>query len=1109
MDVHPTLPASPLSDGQQSAETSNNARRPKSQPPPSRRDRTTPKKRSPNDVGARPVNAAVISNMISSLEALATSPNGDSRNGQHGSYTRRRSSVEGARSNHSSLPAMSMTSSFGMEYGRRVSVDDDDGSSDAAMPPTIRMSRAPSERSEYSRSRSPSLSRNTNGRLRPASVTSRRGSWSGRSKEMAIVTAQEGKKLSAEGWNKSNRVSRESLESRGSMGIDRGGDIRRMSSYETFKQEKKMAIPEQIMERPDTSVSEEITIRTPPPLKAGKGRLFLTDTAIDEERMSSESPNSVIMRPEVVDSSRRTSTRPADSNKQPSHASMKVSPMQSPVTDSIPLRTSSLRQTRSPGGQKRKKEKKRSALGHSKERDHKSSPKARRNSLNETNWAELGEDDETVKRIRQLKQQREQRIRDSKDCAPLKTSQNKDEAPATASPAVPTESSDDIDHEERIRPAVTRASTDPPAKAHKLLGITSEHPATVSTARNRRPGSSSTGCNSPEQGRKRNQSLEVRKHAPSAVALVRPPTADSSTAHLSLDYSYTQAVDALQNAEREPVKAKRRSETPSAAKEQSPADEEYKRRIEAKARLLLQATSEPVKKSKASQRWTTNHHDVPLGMDRRKSRRKSMSDARNGNVADEEHEDLSRRDSIEDAVLEYLKDPRLSRKVRHGPTGRTISYSEVGDPKGAAVFVCVGMGLTRFVAVFYDELATTLRLRLITIDRPGVGGSDPYPAHDRTGPLSWPDDVLAICQELGIAKFSILAHSAGAIYALATALIMPQMVKGKVHLLAPWIPPSQLETISHPKSSAPPAGALPRSQRFLRVLPTPFLKAANSSFMNANSASLKPASKRQVKAAKDAQRQASVSPGRPTLDVRPTSPEASSNNTSNGPDYKRRQSMMTMDQDMPTIDPRAMGNLPFQLTQEDATRMAQSKTPRRSSVILSATASPTDPALNYAATALNAAEYAERERQIEYTSRLTQRTWELAIRDSNPATDLLVCLERYRDVGFRYTDVGVETVVTHGSEDKRVPLANVKWLAEQMNRRALVGHGADLEAKERVPPGTRNTWEGGVVGRGGCEVRVLQGEGHGLMASPFVMGECLTEIAGYWVGDAGKGRVGD
>lgn len=92
-------------------------------------------------------------------------------------------------------------------------------------------------------------------------------------------------------------------------------------------------------------------------------------------------------------------------------------------------------------------------------------------------------------------------------------------------------------------------------------------------------------------------------------------------------------------------------------------------------------------------------------------------------------------DSIDVDVERYLNAPRLSQKIRHPQTGRIISFSEVGDPHGFAVFVCVGMGLTRYVMAFYDQLATTLKLRLITPDRPGIGSSQVDP---NGTPLSWP-----------------------------------------------------------------------------------------------------------------------------------------------------------------------------------------------------------------------------------------------------------------------------------------------------------------------------------------------------------------------------------
>jgi hypothetical protein len=101
----------------------------------------------------------------------------------------------------------------------------------------------------------------------------------------------------------------------------------------------------------------------------------------------------------------------------------------------------------------------------------------------------------------------------------------------------------------------------------------------------------------------------------------------------------------------------------------------------------------------------------------------------------------SSADSIDNAVQQYIDSPRLTQRIPHPQTGRMIAFSEVGDPSGYAVICCVGMGLTRYLTAFYDELAWTLKLRLITPDRPGVGESEPIPDGSGT-PLGWAGKII-------------------------------------------------------------------------------------------------------------------------------------------------------------------------------------------------------------------------------------------------------------------------------------------------------------------------------------------------------------------------------
>jgi pimeloyl-ACP methyl ester carboxylesterase len=283
------------------------------------------------------------------------------------------------------------------------------------------------------------------------------------------------------------------------------------------------------------------------------------------------------------------------------------------------------------------------------------------------------------------------------------------------------------------------------------------------------------------------------------------------------------------------------------------------------------------------------------------------------------------------------------------------------------------------------------------------------------------DDVLIICQALKVTKFSLLAHSAGAIYALATSLRMPQHIRGRVHLLAPWIPPSQMAPIGISQDS-PPTQQLPRSQRFLRALPASFLKVANSTFLSGTSASLqrtgpKNTPKKTRKSSAPAViRGASPSPQRPSLKD------------------NRRESMLAMDQIFPNT----------------------------SSLTLAVTNS-RDP--TYERAKQEALSRAEHERQRAFDERLTFAIWNRATANANPATDLIVCLETRQTIGFRYEDINRPVVIHHGSKDSRVPVDNVRWLGKLMRK---------------------------------CEVRILEGEQHGLMASAQVMGNVLTEMASDW-----------
>lgn len=105
-------------------------------------------------------------------------------------------------------------------------------------------------------------------------------------------------------------------------------------------------------------------------------------------------------------------------------------------------------------------------------------------------------------------------------------------------------------------------------------------------------------------------------------------------------------------------------------------------------------------------------------------------------------------------------------KQLHLKDGRLLAYEEVGDLSGRAVFFFHGAPGSRLLKHPDASIAKRLGIRLITVDRPGYGYSDPQP--NRTL-LDWPKDVAELADQLGIARFVVAGASGGAVCAACCA----------------------------------------------------------------------------------------------------------------------------------------------------------------------------------------------------------------------------------------------------------------------------------------------------------------------------------------------------
>jgi pimeloyl-ACP methyl ester carboxylesterase len=144
--------------------------------------------------------------------------------------------------------------------------------------------------------------------------------------------------------------------------------------------------------------------------------------------------------------------------------------------------------------------------------------------------------------------------------------------------------------------------------------------------------------------------------------------------------------------------------------------------------------------------------------------------------------------------------------------GLSLAWNEFGDPAGAPVFYYHGWPSSRLQARLAHHLAAERGLRLISMDRPGMGKSTLVRGRKLE---DWPDLMARFADHLGIRKFGQLGVSGGGPYVLACAAMIPQRLSGS-SVLAGMVP---LPLTSHGRRGLHP---LYRTLIPLRKAPAPF-----------------------------------------------------------------------------------------------------------------------------------------------------------------------------------------------------------------------------------------------------------------------------------------------
>ncbi len=117
--------------------------------------------------------------------------------------------------------------------------------------------------------------------------------------------------------------------------------------------------------------------------------------------------------------------------------------------------------------------------------------------------------------------------------------------------------------------------------------------------------------------------------------------------------------------------------------------------------------------------------------------------------------------------------PRLEGTVAVAPR-RRLGFAEFGPPEGRAVVWLHGTpGARRQIPEEARVLAHEMGLRIIGIDRPGIGSSTPHLYADVRG---FATDLATVADSLGVDELALIGLSGGGPYALAAAHALPDRV---------------------------------------------------------------------------------------------------------------------------------------------------------------------------------------------------------------------------------------------------------------------------------------------------------------------------------------------
>ncbi|KZO98785.1 alpha/beta-hydrolase [Calocera viscosa TUFC12733] len=151
---------------------------------------------------------------------------------------------------------------------------------------------------------------------------------------------------------------------------------------------------------------------------------------------------------------------------------------------------------------------------------------------------------------------------------------------------------------------------------------------------------------------------------------------------------------------------------------------------------------------------------------------------------------------VTSSALDFVGNGAYHQFIRCPRTGMRVSFSEAGAREAPPILCCPPSFCSRYVGgANFEERARKMGVRLIVIDRPGMGGTDRCRIEERIEVSA--KHVASVLEYLGIKKVALVSHSAGVIYVLDLLANHPALLgpSPRVYLMSSWVPTSKSSQI--------------------------------------------------------------------------------------------------------------------------------------------------------------------------------------------------------------------------------------------------------------------------------------------------------------------------